>query len=203
MGVWFGSGWPGNECAVFAYRNQCPWCFLKQRATISWSDSARIVAAYTGRARSTMLGKGHRYALLPVEAKDKPAGQGSLPVENVSSAVYSACGHLLPGIPTVRAQPELLSTYLQVNKMLSLATSFSVRTILVMPQVHVCLFPNTLDCYLCTSRVSGQRYLLSTHAQDWSSKATISVPSWSAWYLGTLKSYFWFLADRPTRTLLG
>lgn len=85
---------------------------------------------------------------------------------NMSQGLYSACGHLLPGIPTVRVQPELLSTYLQVNKMLSLATSFSVRTILVMPQVCVCLFPNTLDCYLCTSRVSGQRYLLSIHAQD-------------------------------------
>lgn len=56
----------------------------------------------------------------------------------MSEVLYSACGHLLPGIPTVSVQPESLSTYLQVNKMLSLATSFSVRTMLVMPQVRVC-----------------------------------------------------------------
>lgn len=41
----------------------------------------------------------------------------------MAQVLYSACGHLLPGIPIVSAQPESLSTYLWVNKILSLATS--------------------------------------------------------------------------------
>lgn len=41
----------------------------------------------------------------------------------MAQVLYSACGHLLPGIPIVSAQPESLSAYLRVNKILSLATS--------------------------------------------------------------------------------
>lgn len=41
----------------------------------------------------------------------------------MAQVLYSACGHLLPGIPIVSAQPESLSTSLRVNKILSLATS--------------------------------------------------------------------------------
>lgn len=181
MGVLFGSGQLGNECAVFAYRDQCPCYFLKQRATISWSDSARTVAAYTGRSRATMLGKGHGYALLLVEAKDKPAGQGRLPVKNGPNVVFSMW------TPVARNSDWECSAWIKYCLwLLLLSEDSSGYTI----STCVLLFPNTLGCYLCTSRVSGQRYLLSIHAQDWSSKATISVPSWSAWYLGTLKITF-------------
>lgn len=98
-------------------------------------------------------------------AENKSQAIRLLAVASGSGAIFNMCApvatsskmSLLPESPLCLA----------VNTVMSLVTSFSVRTTLVVSQaLVVLLFHNTLGYYACMSRMSDSRYPLFKHAQD-------------------------------------
>lgn len=117
-------------------------------------------------------------------AKNKLQALRLWPVASGSGAVFNMCPPCYKLQMSFLPESPLCSA---VNTVMSLAASFSVRTILVVSQAHVLLFHNTVGYYACMSRMSDSRCPLFKHAQDSPSKTNLPLPSWDTWRLGTLK----------------